>query len=139
MNVKFKTVALFAVLSLAATSCQKEDTSDVLSGVPVSEASTVFTMQYSINGVLHQITLHGESERMSFIYWMLDLARMGFEVRFSKDSLGEQSSVAKGVETFSTDDRVAAYHWADKMALEGYTVVVTFDENTRMYNCVAWN
>lgn len=139
MNVKFKTVALFAVLSLAATSCQKEDTSDVVSGVPVSEASTVFTMQYSINGVLHQITLHGESERMSFIYWMLDLAELGFEVKFSEDSLEKQSNASKGVETFTTDDRDAAYHWADKMALEGYTVLVTFDDKTGMYNCVAWN
>ena len=123
---------------MAAVGCQKENANNFASEIPVSEAIAVHTMHYSINGLLHQITLHGESERRAFIYWMLDLAKLGFEVKFSEDSSREQSSVSKGYETFSTDDREAAYHWADKMALEGYTVVVTYDSGTGMYNCEAW-
>lgn len=46
-------VALFAVLATMAVSCQKENVMDFAPETTVSEAGTVYTVQYAVDGVLH--------------------------------------------------------------------------------------
>ena len=65
MNQTKRTVALFAMLSLAAVGCQKETILEPLA--TIAETGTVYTVHYAIDGVMHSIVLHGEQERSEFI------------------------------------------------------------------------
>lgn len=60
MNRKVITIALLAVLGTMATGCQKENFADATSESAISEASTVYTVQYAVNGVEHTVTLYGD-------------------------------------------------------------------------------
>lgn len=44
------TVALFAVLSTMAVSCQKENVMDFAPETAVSEVGTVYTVQFAVDG-----------------------------------------------------------------------------------------
>ena len=59
MNRKIRTVALFAVLSLAATSCQKEE---MLPFGNTEQTAETIQVVYSINGDVFQVTI-SESEK----------------------------------------------------------------------------
>ena len=58
MRIPFKTIALFAVLSLAATSCQKEE---MLPFGNTEQTAETIQVVYSINGDVFQVTIN-ESE-----------------------------------------------------------------------------
>lgn len=60
MNRKIRTVALFAVLSLAAASCQKEN--DVYPMVGPEQTTETIQVTYSINGEVYHATIN-ESEK----------------------------------------------------------------------------
>lgn len=137
MSKTTKTVALFAVLSMAATSCQKESIEIVGQEVNVTEAHAVHTMRYTVNGVQYRKTLHGEAEWSAFIYQMLSLAEQGYNVTFFEES--DIFSIAtKDIVYYSTTNKVEAYAWAEEMVNRGYKVSVSFDTTTNTYNCVAW-
>jgi len=53
MKKHFISVALFAVLATMAVGCQKDDVTNSTPESSVSEASTVYTVQYAVDGVLH--------------------------------------------------------------------------------------
>lgn len=61
MRKKIISVALLAVLATMAVSCQKENVMDFESETVISQAGTVYTVQYAVNGVLHSATYHGDS------------------------------------------------------------------------------
>ncbi len=133
MNRKIRTVALFAVLSLAAASCQKEN--DVYPMVGPEQTTETIQVTYSINGEVYQATIN-ESEWDAFIERMLALARKGYEVSFSRNgnSLVSQS---KEKLTFVTTDSDKAEAWVKDKIKKGYAVTVTFDQNTGEYTCIA--
>ena len=64
MKIKFKNVALLAVLSMAAVSCQKED---VLPNIGTEQTSESILVMYSINGEVFQTTI-SESEWDAFVF-----------------------------------------------------------------------
>lgn len=130
-------MALFAVLSMMATGCQKENNEIIGMEPVVVKSGTVYTMQYVIDGVQHITTLYGESERAAFIYQMLTLAEQGNEVMFFDPSTYSQDAT-RDVVYFSTADKAEAVAWADHMLNEGYKVTVTYDPSTSTFNCVAW-
>ena len=70
MNKSIKTVALLAVLSVAAVGCQKE-TITVEPQTGVEASSTVYMVRYSVNGVMHTETLIGEQAWADFLQRML--------------------------------------------------------------------
>lgn len=133
MVIKFRTVALLAVLSLATASCQKEDVSPL---VGTEQTSETIRVTYSINGVVYQTTL-SESEWDAFVERMIALAREGYEVSFSKNrsSLASQS---KEKVTFVTTSEQEAHNWAKDMTNNGYDVKISYNQATGEYTCVAY-
>ena len=133
MKQNVKTVALLAVLSMAAVSCQKEN--DVLPLGGSEQTTGTIQVLYSINGEVFQAAL-SESEWNAFVERMLALAREGYEVSFSKNG-SSLSSQSKEKVVFVTKKEQEAQEWASTMTNEGYIVTITYDENTGEYTCVA--
>lgn len=133
MKKNYKKIALLAVLSLAAASCQKEDVSPL---VGTEQTSETIRVTYSINGVVYQTTL-SESEWDAFVERMIALAREGYEVSFSKNrsSLASQS---KEKVTFVTTSEQEAHNWAKDMTNNGYDVKISYNQATGEYTCVAY-
>lgn len=138
MKKKTQTIALFAVLSLAAVGCQKENVKDFANEAPVSETSDVYMVFYSVDGVEHRITLHGESEYQTFIHEMAELAKRGHRVVVRDENRSSQNATTKEVIQFSTNSQEEAETWMDLRVKEGYSVSMAYDEKTGMYNCLAW-
>ena len=135
-NKTIKLVALLAVLSVAAVSCQKENVDLTTTADIVADNQAVYIYQYEVNGIRSRITLRGEAERADFINRMLALAKEGYTVRFFNEARFVQLQT-KEVETYSTKDKDKAYKWVSDMSEAGYEVSVTYDEKTGYYNCTA--
>lgn len=138
MNKTTKTVALFSVLSLMAVGCQKENVTDYVPETSIAEASTVYTVQYVVDSVLHNATLHSKSERAELFRQLLAMAKNGHEVVFYDGNKTEQCAATKEVVHYSTADEDDALKWVSNMYDNGYKVTVSFDEKKKVYNCVAW-
>jgi hypothetical protein len=136
MNKVIKTMALLAVLSVAAVSCQKENLVPSTPAEVITDNQAVYIYQYEVNGIRSRITLHGETERINFFNRMLALAKEGFSVSFFDESKICQN-LSKEKVTYSTEDKEKALKWMMEMTLAGYQVGITYDEETGMYNCTA--
>lgn len=97
MNNTTKITALLSVLSLMVAGCQKESVTDYVPGTSFSETCTVYTVQYAVDGVTHQITLHGKSERTDFFRQLFAIAKNGHEVVFYDGGKTEKYAVTKEV------------------------------------------
>ena len=135
MKRTIKTVALLAVLSVAAVGCQKETIEVPQAGI--EESGTVYTVRYVINGITHTETLLGEKAWADFLERMLALAEEGYRVTMSSGYGTAQYSDAKDVVTYRTKDKKEAYNWVETMVEDGYTVTITFNPQTGVYTCVA--
>ena len=80
MRKTTKTVALFALLSMLATGCQKENI--VEPNATEAQACTVRAVSYTIDGVEHLAVLHSDEEWDAFHSWMLALSKDGRQVYF---------------------------------------------------------
>lgn len=133
MKINYKKIALLAVLSLAATSCQK--TEDFSSNVCSEQTEKTIQAIYSINGEVHQVSL-SESEWDAFVERMLALAREGYEVSFSKNR-SSLTSQSKEKVTFVTTDAEEAQKWSHQMTDQGYIVTISYNQGTGEYTCIA--
>ena len=136
MKKVIKTVALLTVLSVAAVGCQKE-TIMVEPQTGVEASGTVYTVQYSVNGVSHTETLIGEQAWADFLQRMLALAEEGYRVTVSRNVNLAQYPISKEVETFRTKKKTEAYAWMEQKIEEGYTVTIDYNTQTGEYTCVA--
>ncbi len=129
MKKVIRTVALFTVLGVAATSCQKDE-------LVVSQASIAeVTVTYMAGNQYGSAVLADDVAWDLFLTRMLALAREGYEVTiFSGLSSGHNS---KEVVTFTTDNEDEAKHWAKNMTEQGYNVTISFDDKTGIYTCTA--
>lgn len=134
MNKRILPIALLAVLGTMATSCQKETLSNPQSSI--TENCTVYTVQYAVDGVLHTSTLYGEDEYNAFIHGLMLLARDGYCVCVSNSNITEVGLTKEKLE-FKTSSAEEAEQWTTERMKEGYTVFITFDEASGMYNCTA--
>ena len=136
MKRTIKTMALLAVLSVAAVGCQKETVvADPQTGV--EESDTVYTVRYTVNGVSYTETLIGEQAWADFLHRMLALAEEGYRVTVSKNAETVQYGMEKEVVTFKTKDKKTAYAWMDEKLEEGYDVTITYNPQTGEYTCIA--
>ena len=133
MKQNVKTVALLAVLSMAAVSCQKEN--DVLPLGGSEQTTGTIQVLYSINGEVFQAAL-SESEWNAFVERMLALAREGYEVSFSKNR-SSLTSQSKEKVTYVTKNKEEAVAWSNAMINQGYVVTITYDQTTGEYTCTA--
>ena len=134
MKTNFKKVALLAVLSLAAVSCEKETFIDPV--VVTGEESVIKTVVYTIDGETRLMTFLDESSWNAFLDWLFTLAEEGHTVSFRLGN-AMQRSAAKETVTFTTTNKEEAYGWANDMALNGYQVTVQYDEESGKYTCTA--
>ena len=133
MNRKSKTVALLAVLSLAAVSCQKET---VVDPVSATDPVTMRMVTYCVDGVTTQVTLLGDDAWDDFLHWMFALAEEGHRVSFRQGN-AEERNAAKETVTFTTNSQIEAYNWANTMMDKGYEVTIEYDKKTGIYTCTA--
>lgn len=133
MKINYKKIALLAVLSLAATSCQKTD--NFFTSVCTEQTTGTIHAIYSINGVVYHATL-GESEWDAFVERMVALAREGYEVSFSKNGTSLTSQSKEKV-TFVTTDAEEAQKWSHQMTDQGYIVTISYNQGTGEYTCIA--
>ena len=134
MKITFKKVALLAVLSLAAVSCEKETLIDPVT--VTNEEASVKTVVYIIDGESRQMTFLDEASWNAFLDWLFALAEEGHTVSFRLANATQRSATKETV-TFSTSDKQEAYDWANEMALSGYQVTVQYDEESGKYICTA--
>ncbi len=133
-------VALLAVLTSLAVSCQKEE-ADITSATPstvIAENDTLRTVVYTIDGVSYRLTLVGDQAWHDFLSRMFALAEEGRTVTFFNEEAASRVLPSKVVETHSTSNKEEAYQWAEQKINEGYTVTVVFDEKTGIYTCYAF-
>ena len=135
-NKTTKLMALLAVLSLSAVSCQKENTPLSVADDVVTDHQAVYIYQYQVNGISSRITLHGEAERISFLNRMIALAAEGCQVSFFDETQTTQI-FSKETVTYSTEDKNQAIAWLISMLDKGYEVTITFNEKTGCYDCTA--
>ena len=106
------TVALLAVLTSLAVSCQKEE-ADITSATPstvIAENDTLRTVVYTIDGVSYRLTLLGDQAWHDFLSRMFALAEEGHSVTFFNEEAA--SRVLRGVEPPAHGGQVA-HHPAD--------------------------
>ena len=121
-----------------AAGCQKENVTDYATGTSISEADTVYMVQYSVDGVLYNTTLYGKAERTEFFRQLFAMAKKGHEVVFYDGNKTWQFAATKEIVHYSTTDESDALAWADKMYDKGYKVSIQYDEENKVFNCVAW-
>lgn len=134
MKIKIISVALLAVLSTTAVSCQKENVIDNAFETTVSE---VYTMQYSVNGITHAVSIHNETEEQALMQYLLALAREGFEISIYNEYPYNYSASTKETLTYTTKNEKDAVAWGLKKFKEGYTVDYFYDPKTGEYTCIA--
>lgn len=137
MNINFKKVALFTVLSMMAVGCQKETIVEPNTGMQQTMSIRIVT--YTIDGISQRVTICGEQNWREFIDTLLALAEQGHSVSFKNETANSSQGLAKNVITFETYDKKEANEWCDHMSDEGYTVYMYFDERTGKYTCIATN
>lgn len=134
MNKRIIPIAMLAVLGTMATSCQKEIITNPQSSI--TEISETYTVQYAVNGVLHTSTLYSEDEYIAFIRGLMSMAREGYSVCVSNNVIADSGFTKEKLE-FSTTSEDEAIHWLTEKAKDGYTVYMSYDKETGMYNCTA--
>ena len=136
MKKRLVSVALLAVLSIMAVSCQKETVAEPQS--KNAELGTVYTVHYTINGITHTEILGSDAEYDALLMRLLALVRMGYEVEIVNGNGPASATLALEVITFSTTNEQEAIAWVKQKTLEGYRVHVSFDQTTGVYNCIAY-
>ena len=135
MNKSVKAIALCGVLVLTAASCQKENLIEN-PGV-VTQARTVRTVSYTVDGVRRSITLVGDDAWHDFLHHMLALAEEGHAVSFRNGENTAHVAAAKETVTYTTQDKDAAFAWCDAMYQAGYSVTIDYNPSTNTYYCTA--
>ena len=137
MRKHFIPVALFAVLATMAVSCQKENVMDFAPETTVSEAGTVYTVQYAVDGVLHSITISNDSGWDAFMQTIFALSREGYEVRIVDENRPANGFSSKETQVYTTTNESNASTWTQKKVLGGYQVTVVYNQTTGEYTCIA--
>ena len=137
MRKQFIPVALFAVLATMAVSCQKENVMDFAPETTVSEAGTVYTVQYAVNGVLHSITISNDSEWDAFMQTVFALSREGYDVRIMDENRPANGFSTKDTQVYTTSSEANASTWTKEKVKTGYQVSISYDETSGVYTCVA--
>ena len=127
-------ITLFALLSMMAVSCQKENFTEL---VPMDASDvTNFSLSYTIDGASHHTVFHSNAERLAFIRRLVALAGEGYNISIA-DGNTTITRTSKEKVTFTTTSPDEAASWADKMIQQGYEVEIIFDEETGTYTCIA--
>ena len=131
------TVALFTVLATMAVSCQKDDVTTSTPESSVSETSTVYTVQYAVDGVLHSATIHNETEENAIMEYLMALAREGRNVSIQDNNARLQHVATKETQVHTTTSEANASSWSLQKIHDGYNVTIVYNPNNGEYTCIA--
>ncbi len=135
MKKTVRTVALLAVLCLAATACQKEAIVDVQ---PVASAdSESHNVLYIIDGSAHSTSFSSEEEWLVFLDRLVALAEEGRTVSFRNAEPSANTKQNREIVTYTTRDHNDAVAWSVAMERNGFKVTIDFNQNTGVYTCTA--
>ena len=135
MRIRFKSVALLAVLTLTAAGCQKDN--NVEPTITIQQSVVVRNITYTIDGIQMHATIRGEHDWQVFIDHLLALSKKGHKVSVKDDGKYSNVSQAKDVVIFTTTSEEEANKWCNKMIEEGYEVWIEYDPETGKYTCTA--
>ena len=135
MTIRFRTIALLAVLCIATIGCQKENTS--MSDQGIQQFNTTHVMVYYIDGVACQTTLRNDSEYSCFVREMASLAKKGHHVHFQETTVSNSIPTSKEAVIYVTNNEDDAIAWCLKKSKEGYDVQMEFDPHTGFFTCTA--
>ncbi len=135
MNKKVLTVALMAVLGTMAVGCQKEMFVDPQSSL--EEASTDYTVRYTVNGVMHTAMPKSEEEYDALLMRLVILTRSGYEVEVSDDNYVPSALATKETLEYKTPNEADAFNWTKQKSREGYKVRMVYDEKKCEHICIA--
>ena len=138
MKVKFKCFALFAMLSVLAVSCQKEEVIEPVD-VQIQQSATIRNVTYKVDGATMHATIRGEQNWQDFVDWLFALAEEGHRVSFRNESIYNNQQHSKDTVVYTTKDKNKANAWAAEMSELGYEVSIDYDRNTGVYTCTATN
>ena len=135
MKRSFIKAAFIALIGIAASGCQKEETSETIVNLSVSES--LRNVCYTVDGRIHWATFYDNASWDEFVRVLFAMAKEGHQVSFINTSSATYSTQTKDVVTYSTDDEHDAKKWAKKMADDGYNVYIKFDAETGIWTCTA--
>lgn len=135
MRKTFTTVAFAALLGTLAVSCQKENILN--EPTTIEQNSSIYMVRYSIDGVMHQLTLSGDDAWHDFLNYMFGLAEVGHKVSFQNEKAASRTIAAKEIVTYTTTNHDDAYKWAENMGDNGYKVTIYYDKEKKVYYCEA--
>ncbi|MBQ3579965.1 MAG: hypothetical protein II975_03110 [Bacteroidales bacterium] len=135
MKKQFITVALFAALCSMAVSCQKESFNEPQMGVAQNDG--VRTMIISVDEFTQVLTFRSEDERYRYLEQMAALAREGHVIRIANAAFQHNANAAKETVTYTTPSHPDAIAWCTKMSDDGYQTTMIYNQDTKMYICVA--
>lgn len=128
----FRLFVFLSVMGCVTTSCTKEELTEKPSAVVSAQS-----VAYVVDGQQYYANPQTDEEWAAFFDRMLALAEEGRTVHFWRTEQQSQFVASKEVITFTTKDRKKANAWAAEMTAEGYTVSVTYDQQTGIYTCTA--
>ena len=126
---------LLAMISVATVSCQKENLIEPTA--PVVENSATRTIRYTVNGAVYRQVIHSDEDLDALMHTLFALAREGYTIRIMDENTSFTEDSVKETLTFTTKKENEAIAWSKEKTLEGYTVTMTFNEQTGEYTCVA--
>lgn len=136
MTKKIISAALFAIISVAFTSCQKENLTE-----PTTlsvESNTYYTIRYIVNGKVHYYTIHNEEDWDTLMSMIIDLAHQGYTISIADDKMPSRENYNKETIVYTTTNEVDAQNWTKKKITEGYIVTTTYNPKTGEYTCTAF-
>ena len=137
MKVKIKSLALLAVLSIAAVGCQKENIVESQTAMQIPQNASVRNITYTIDGVTFYAIIRGEQHWQDFLDTMFALVKEGHKVSIRNSNTSSNVLLSKQVVTYSTSSESDAQKWCDSMIDAGYAVSMEYDERTGLYICTA--
>lgn len=135
MKKYFLPVALISLLSAMSVSCQKENLNN--SSVEITESCTGHQLSYTINGVLHQATFSNDDDYNSFVVYLVGLAKEGYAIEFCNSDRYQSDNLSKETVVYTTKSSDDAAKWGATMADAGYSVTISYDDETGIYTCIA--
>ena len=126
---------LLATLSIAVTSCQKENIAEPERFATEKNAGE--TVYYTVGGIRFSQTINSEDEYDTLLMRLIMLSKEGYEVSFFGNRYSSASGMTKDTVTYTTTNENDAVAWMKQKINEGYTVTITYDEGTGIFTCIA--
>lgn len=94
-------------------------------------------MNYTVDGVGQSVTLAGDDAWQEFLYRMLDMAEMGYDIRIFREDNSSRMATNKEVVVYTTADKNEAAAWCTTMYNNGYVVSMYYDSVNGVFVCIA--